>query len=95
MHVAFPENREIIEMMRPECAEDWLLVACDVGERFADIEWALRVLSGRFATAVWAPSNREDYSFQPPGASGKADGLARRAGPARLRQILPATGSPA
>src|SRR5579871_6425405 len=59
LHVAFPENRKIIEMMRPECAEDWLLVAGDVGERFADIEWALRVLSERFATVVWAPGNHE------------------------------------
>jgi 3',5'-cyclic AMP phosphodiesterase CpdA len=118
--------------MRPGCAEDWLLVAGDVGERFADIEWALRLLSERFSTVVWAPGNHElwthpadevqargeerylrlvqlcrslgvltpedpypvwrgaggpvtvaplfvlyDYSFQPAGVSGKADGLAR------------------
>ena len=55
LHVAFPENREFIENRWPESAADWLLVAGDVAERFADIEWALRVLSGRFATVVWAP----------------------------------------
>jgi 3',5'-cyclic AMP phosphodiesterase CpdA len=132
LHVAFPENRKIIENLWPESAEDWLLVAGDVAERFADIEWALRVLSGRFATVVWVPGNHElwthpgdevqlrgeeryaylvglcrnlgvltpedpypvwygaggpvtvaplfllyDYSFCPPGTSGKEEGLAR------------------
>lgn len=132
LHVAYPENREIIANLWPESAADWLLVAGDVAERFADIEWALRVLSSRFATVVWAPGNHElwthpsdevqlrgeeryahlvrlcrslgvltpedpypvwdgaggpvtvvplfllyDYSFQPPGTSDKAEGLAR------------------
>ncbi len=59
LHVGFPENRKIVEQLRPESAADWLLVAGDVAERFADIEWALRVLSERFATVVWAPGNHE------------------------------------
>ena len=59
LHVAFPENRAIIENLRPESAADWLLLAGDVGERFADVEWALRLLSGRFATVVWTPGNHE------------------------------------
>lgn len=48
--------------MRPECAEDWLLVAGDVRGRFADIEWAPRVLSGQFVTVAWAPGNREMWT---------------------------------
>jgi 3',5'-cyclic AMP phosphodiesterase CpdA len=36
-----------------------LLVAGDVGETFADIEWALTTLSRRFATVVWVPGNHE------------------------------------
>ena len=32
LHVAFPENREIVADLRPESAADWLLVAGDVGE---------------------------------------------------------------
>jgi 3',5'-cyclic AMP phosphodiesterase CpdA len=59
LHVAFPENRKIVENLRPDSAADWLLVAGDVGELFADIEWALRTLSERFATVVWAPGNHE------------------------------------
>jgi hypothetical protein len=43
LHVAYPENRKIVAYLRPESAADWLLVAGDGGERFADIEWVLRV----------------------------------------------------
>jgi hypothetical protein len=59
LHVAFPENRKVVENLRPASATDWLLVAGDVGELFADIEWALRTLSERFATVVWTPGNHE------------------------------------
>lgn len=132
LHAVYPENRKIIENLRPESAADWLLLAGDVGELFADIEWALEMLSERFGTVVWAPGNHElwthpddkvqlrgeeryrhlvrlcrslgvltpedpypvwdgvdgpvtvaplfvlyDYTFLPPGTSGKAEGLAR------------------
>jgi 3',5'-cyclic AMP phosphodiesterase CpdA len=59
LHVGYPENRKIVENLRPVSAGDWLLVAGDVGEISADIEWALGTLSKRFATVVWAPGNHE------------------------------------
>jgi 3',5'-cyclic AMP phosphodiesterase CpdA len=59
LHFAFPENRRIVEDLWPQGAADWLVVAGDVGERFADIERALRVLSARFGTVLWAPGNHE------------------------------------
>jgi 3',5'-cyclic AMP phosphodiesterase CpdA len=59
LHVAYPENRQLVEHLRPESDRDWLLVAGDVGELVADIEWALRTLRERFATVVWAPGNHE------------------------------------
>jgi 3',5'-cyclic AMP phosphodiesterase CpdA len=59
LHVAHRENREIVDGLWPESASDWLLVAGDIGELVTDIEWALRVLSRRFATVVWAPGNHE------------------------------------
>ncbi len=64
LHVAFPENREIVANLRPESAADWLLVAGDVGELIADIEWALRTLRERFATVVWAPGNHELWTHR-------------------------------
>jgi 3',5'-cyclic AMP phosphodiesterase CpdA len=59
LHVAYEENRTITEGLRPESAEDWLIVAGDVGEMSADIEWALGVLRERFAKVIWAPGNHE------------------------------------
>ncbi|HEY3258760.1 MAG TPA: metallophosphoesterase [Pseudonocardiaceae bacterium] len=59
LHVAYPENRAIVEALRPRSDEDWLLVAGDVAETVADIEWALGTLRSRFATVVWTPGNHE------------------------------------
>jgi 3',5'-cyclic AMP phosphodiesterase CpdA len=59
LHVAYAENRGIVEQLRPLSDTDWLLVAGDVGERVADISWALDVLRQRFATVVWVPGNHE------------------------------------
>ncbi|MGX8904921.1 metallophosphoesterase family protein [Streptomyces netropsis] len=59
LHVAYQENRAIIESLRPESDDDWLILAGDVAELYEDIEWALRLLSGRFAKVVWAPGNHE------------------------------------
>lgn len=38
LHVGYPENRTIVEGLRPGSAGDWLIVAGDVGELLADIE---------------------------------------------------------
>jgi 3',5'-cyclic AMP phosphodiesterase CpdA len=62
LHVAYAENREITESLQPTSAGDWLLLAGDVGEFLADIEWVLRTLSERFATVVWVPGNHDLWS---------------------------------
>ncbi|TDE47241.1 metallophosphoesterase [Nonomuraea mesophila] len=59
LHVGYADNREIVEALRPRSATDWLLIAGDVAELMADVEWALRLLSGRFAKVVWTPGNHE------------------------------------
>jgi predicted phosphodiesterase len=59
LHVTHPENRGIVEQLRPKNEADWLIVCGDVSETFADIEWTLGVLSQRFATVVWVPGNHE------------------------------------
>jgi 3',5'-cyclic AMP phosphodiesterase CpdA len=59
LHVAYPDNRRFVTALRPESADDWLLVPGDVGDLFADVEWTLRILRDRFATVVWAPGNHE------------------------------------
>jgi 3',5'-cyclic AMP phosphodiesterase CpdA len=59
LHVGYPENRQLIAELRPDNDQDWLLLAGDVGELFADIEWVLSTLSGRFAKVIWTPGNHE------------------------------------
>ena len=59
LHVGHPKNRAIIEGMPRGDDGDWLLIAGDVGEDFADIAWALGALSKRFTKVVWVPGNHE------------------------------------
>ncbi|MCX4783643.1 metallophosphoesterase family protein [Streptomyces sp. NBC_01264] len=75
LHVRYEENRAIVESLRPSSEEDWLLVAGDVGEHMADIEWALSTLAGRFRKVVWAPGNHELWT--PPDDPVQARGVAR------------------
>ena len=64
LHVAYPQNRQLVADLRPRSAADWLLVAGDVGERLPDIEWALRTLSERFAQVVWVPGNHDLWTHR-------------------------------
>ncbi|MBY8874283.1 metallophosphoesterase [Micromonospora sp. PLK6-60] len=59
LHVGHAANRAVVESLRPRSPRDWLLVAGDVGELVADVEWALGLLAGRFARVVWTPGNHE------------------------------------
>ncbi|MCI4065852.1 metallophosphoesterase [Micromonospora sp. R77] len=59
LHVGHADNRAVVEGLRPRSPRDWLLVAGDVGETVAQVEWALGLLAARFARVVWAPGNHE------------------------------------
>lgn len=59
LHITHPENRRIVEQLRPQSDADWLIVCGDVSETIADVEWALALLSRRFATVLWTPGNHE------------------------------------
>ena len=59
LHIAYAENRAVLEGLRPVHPGDWLIVAGDVGEVFADVTDALALLAGRFAKVIWAPGNHE------------------------------------
>ncbi|MER5967537.1 metallophosphoesterase [Streptomyces sp. NPDC002057] len=75
LHVRYEENRAVVEALRPTSDEDWLIVAGDVGEHMADIEWALSTLARRFRKVVWAPGNHELWT--PPDDPVQARGAAR------------------
>ncbi|MEU9618273.1 metallophosphoesterase [Streptomyces sp. NPDC048155] len=59
LHVGMADNRPLIESLRPDSDEDWLIVAGDVAERIEDVEWALRLLAGRYSRVIWTPGNHE------------------------------------
>ncbi|WP_418960025.1 metallophosphoesterase family protein [Streptomyces tritici] len=59
LHVGHPDNRAIVEAMKPAAEDDWLIVAGDVGEFVADVERTLALLADRFHTVVWTPGNHE------------------------------------
>jgi 3',5'-cyclic AMP phosphodiesterase CpdA len=59
LHVNYAENREIVQGLKPDTDDDWLIVAGDIGDNPADIEWTLATLRERFATVLWSPGNHE------------------------------------
>jgi 3',5'-cyclic AMP phosphodiesterase CpdA len=59
LHVAYRENRAIVDALLPDSAGDWLIVAGDVGEIFTDVTITLSRLRERFAQVIWAPGNHE------------------------------------
>jgi 3',5'-cyclic AMP phosphodiesterase CpdA len=59
LHVGYPENRAVVEGLRPQSDDDWLIVAGDVGEMFEDVRWALTLMNDRFSTVFWTPGNHE------------------------------------
>ncbi|MFF8403790.1 metallophosphoesterase family protein [Streptomyces sp. NPDC014846] len=59
LHVGYPDNRALVERMRPDGEDDWLIVAGDVAETVADIRETLAVLADRFRKVIWAPGNHE------------------------------------
>jgi 3',5'-cyclic AMP phosphodiesterase CpdA len=59
LHIGYPENRAFVDGLRPGHPGDWLIVAGDVGEMFADVGWALATLANRFERVIWTPGNHE------------------------------------
>ncbi|HLU59641.1 MAG TPA: metallophosphoesterase [Pseudonocardia sp.] len=59
LHVRYPDNRAVVESLRPTGDGDWLIVAGDVAERVEDVTWALGLLRERFARVLWVPGNHE------------------------------------
>jgi hypothetical protein len=62
LHISHQENRDIVDRIRPETEDGWLIVAGDVGEVFEDIGWALQLLRDRFPKLIWAPGNHEHWT---------------------------------
>ncbi len=63
LHVGHPENRAIVDALRPEHEDDWLIVCGDVGEAMEEIEWSLARLARSFARVVWTPGNHDLWTL--------------------------------
>ncbi|RMI32607.1 metallophosphoesterase family protein [Nocardia stercoris] len=59
LHLGHTGNREVVEAIRPDSPDDWLIVAGDVAEKPAAVRWALATLRDRFAQVIWVPGNHE------------------------------------
>ena len=59
LHISYAENRGIVDGLRPQSEQDWLIVAGDVGEMFDDVVRVLTSLRQRYAQVIWAPGNHE------------------------------------
>jgi predicted phosphodiesterase len=63
LHVGYPENRAYADTLAPTDPGDWLIVAGDVGEAFADIGFVLASLANRVAKIIWPPGNHELWTL--------------------------------
>ena len=75
LHIGYPENRAYADSLAPADPEDWLIVAGDVGEVFADVGFVLASLASRFARVIWVPGNHELWT--PPADPVTLRGVAR------------------
>ncbi len=64
LHGSFLENKRIIDQMRPESPDDWLIVAGDVDDTFSKVEATLSLLRSRFAKVIWTPGNHDLWTLR-------------------------------
>ncbi|MCA9570332.1 MAG: metallophosphoesterase, partial [Myxococcales bacterium] len=76
LHLAHPENRALVEALSPH-PDDWLVLAGDLGEKTAHLEWAFRALGPKFARLIWVPGNHELWTTRARAGGEAAVGLAK------------------
>jgi 3',5'-cyclic AMP phosphodiesterase CpdA len=62
LHVGFSANRRAVERITPH-AEDWLVLAGDVGETVDELNFVLTTIGPRFRRLIWVPGNHELWSL--------------------------------
>ncbi len=75
LHVGFKENRTAL-LSLPAHPSDWLILCGDLGDTPQQLDFALEVLSAKFAQLIWVPGNHELWTL--PQATGSR-GVARYA----------------
>lgn len=62
LHLSYAGNRAALAALPPQ-PDDWLIVAGDIGERAAHLEFALSILTRRFAQLIWTPGNHDLWTL--------------------------------
>ncbi len=62
LHVGHPENRQVIESIRPHPG-DWLILAGDLGETVDHLRFVFSTLGPRFDRLLWVPGNHELWTI--------------------------------
>jgi len=62
LHLSYEANREALQQLPPQ-PDDWLIVAGDVGEKIAHLEFAFQVLCPRFRQLLWVPGNHDLWTL--------------------------------
>lgn len=72
LHLGHAVNRHALEQLA-EHPDDWLILAGDVGETAAHLNYALKILTQRFARVLWTPGNHDLWTL--PSATDELRGL--------------------
>jgi len=70
LHLRYAANRQLLDQC-PRFAQDWLIVAGDVGETEAHLRFCWERLTERFAKVLWVPGNHELWTLTPDGVGGE------------------------
>jgi 3',5'-cyclic AMP phosphodiesterase CpdA len=71
LHLAAEANRRALLAM-PRHGDDWLILAGDIGETEAHLNFAFDVLRPRFRRLIWVPGNHELWAIDGNGLRGEA-----------------------
>ncbi len=62
LHLGYEINRQALAVL-PSYPEDWLIIAGDIGETTEHLQYALSILTKRFAQVVWVPGNHDLWTI--------------------------------
>jgi 3',5'-cyclic AMP phosphodiesterase CpdA len=62
LHLGHKINRQALEALPPH-PDDWLILGGDVGETEKHLQFALSILTRRFARLLWVPGNHELWTL--------------------------------
>jgi 3',5'-cyclic AMP phosphodiesterase CpdA len=62
LHLGYEINRQALASL-PSYPQDWLILAGDTGETLEHLQYALEILTRRFAQVLWVPGNHDLWTL--------------------------------